>query len=62
MVDGFIPDLDKTREPLVEDLVNISKEFQKRGVKFIVMGGFAVNNSVYIRTTMDIDFLMPTER
>jgi hypothetical protein len=49
-----------SRPPSVEDLVELCRELNKRGVKYLVVGGFAIRNAGYPRETGDVDFLMET--
>jgi Nucleotidyl transferase of unknown function (DUF2204) len=43
---------------LDEDLIHFWKTLNKYGVKYIMVGGFAVNLYGYVRTTNDIDLLL----
>ena len=47
-----------SREPSVEDVVQICRELNARGARYIVVGGFAIRHAGYSRTTMDIDLLV----
>lgn len=47
-----------SREPSVEDVVQICRELNARGARYIVVGGFAIRQAGYPRTTMDIDLLV----
>jgi hypothetical protein len=47
-----------SREPSVEDVVQICRELNARGARYIVVGGFAIRQAGYSRTTMDIDLLV----
>ncbi len=47
-----------SREPSVEDLVQICRELNARGARYIVVGGFAIRQAGYPSTTMDIDLLV----
>lgn len=49
-----------SRAPTQEDVVNLCRTLNEIGVKYLVVGGFAVINSGYPRTTGDVDFLMET--
>ena len=50
-----------SREPSVEDVVEICRELNARGARYIVVGGFAIRQAGYSRTTMDIDLLVDAE-
>lgn len=50
-----------SREPSVEDVVEICRELNARGARYIVVGGFAIRQAGYSRTTMDIDLLVDPE-
>ncbi len=47
-----------SREPSVEDVVQICRELNDRGARYVVVGGFAVRQAGYARSTMDIDLLV----
>jgi len=49
-----------SRAPTQDDVVGLCRELNDRGVKYLVVGGFAVINSGYPRTTGDVDLLMET--
>jgi diphthamide synthase (EF-2-diphthine--ammonia ligase) len=49
-----------SRPPSVEDLVELCRELNERGVKYLVVGGFAIRNAGYPRETGDVDLLMET--
>ncbi len=46
------------REPSVEDVIQICRELNARGARYLVVGGFAIRQSGYVRNTMDIDLLV----
>lgn len=48
----------ESRVPLVQDLVNICRALNEHGAKYIVVGGFAVIQHGFLRTTGDIDLLI----
>jgi hypothetical protein len=48
----------ESRTPTLEDLVTICRSLNDCGVKYLVVGGFAVIQHGYLRTTGDIDFLV----
>ena len=55
-------DRPETRPPTIDDLVLLCKELNKEGVKYILIGGFAVNYYGFPRVTEDIDLLVePSE-
>lgn len=41
-----------------EDMKDIINLFERYGVQYALVGGFAVNFYGYVRTTQDIDFLL----
>lgn len=47
-----------TREPSVEDLVELCRELNRLDARYLVVGGFAVRNAGYLRGTSDIDLLI----
>ena len=49
-----------SREPSVEDLVELCRELNARGARYSVIGGFAMRAAGYDRRTMDIDLLIDT--
>lgn len=49
-----------SRQPSVEDLVNLCRELNARGARYVVVGGFAVRSAGYIRETGDVDLLVDT--
>lgn len=49
-----------SRQPTLTDLVNLCRELNGRGARYLVCGGFAIRASGYIRETGDIDFLIDT--
>jgi len=42
----------ESREPTVEDLRNLCRELNRRGAKYVVIGGFAIRAANYNRRTM----------
>lgn len=46
------------REPTVEDLVTLCRELNRLSVFYVVIGGFAMRSTGFIRQTMDIDLLV----
>lgn len=52
----------KSRPPTIDDLVSTCKRLNEEGVKYILIGGFAMNYYGFPRATEDIDFLVdPSE-
>lgn len=49
-----------SRAPTQEDVVNLCRTLNEMGVKYLVVGGFAVIHSGYPRTTGDVNLLMET--
>ena len=43
-----------------KDLRLLCREFNTRGVRYVVVGGFAIVNAGYPRFTLDLDFLIET--
>ncbi len=46
------------RDPTVEDVVGLCRELNRRGVRYVVVGGFAVWAVGYPRHTADIDLII----
>lgn len=51
-----------SRQPSVEDLVNLCRELNARDARYVVVGGFAVRSAGYVRETGDVDLLVDTSR
>jgi hypothetical protein len=49
------------REPTVEDLRDLCRELNQRGAKYVVVGGFAIRATSYIRRTMDVDLIVAAD-
>jgi hypothetical protein len=49
------------REPTVEDLRDLCRHLNETGVRYVVIGGFAIRAANYNRTTMDIDLLVASD-
>ena len=47
--------------PETGDLVRLCREFNRLGAKYIVIGGFAIQQHGFQRATGDIDFLIDTD-
>ncbi len=52
--------LKAARAPTQEDVVELCRELNARGVKCLVLGGFAVINAGYPRTTGDVALMIDT--
>jgi len=50
----------ESREPSLEDLVDLCRQLNAAGAAYIVVGGFAMRAAGYIRRTMDVDLLIAT--
>ncbi len=50
-----------SRSPEEIDLVNLCRELNQRGARYIVIGGFAIITAGYPRSTGDVDLLIDTE-
>ncbi len=48
----------KARPPTIDDLVATCKRLNEEGVKYILVGGFAMNYYGFPRATEDIDLLV----
>jgi hypothetical protein len=48
----------ESREPSVEDLVDLCRHLNAAGARYLVVGGFALRAAGYDRRTMDIDLLI----
>ncbi len=52
----------ESRPPTIDDLVNVCKELNKEKVKYLLIGGFAINYYGLARDTEDIELLVePSE-
>ena len=49
------------REPTAEDLRDLCRELNRRGARYVVIGGFAMRAANYNRRTMDVDLLVATD-
>lgn len=56
------PDGDYSRAPELEDLVELCGRLNAAGVKYVLIGGFAVILHGYVRGTKDIDLLVDASR
>src|SRR5688572_15398185 len=48
------------RAATLEDLVDLCRELNAQGAKYVVVGGFAIRAAGYIRETVDVDLLVDT--
>ena len=48
------------RDPTVEDLVELCRNLNEQGAKYLIVGGFAMRAAGYRRTTGDIDVMLDT--
>jgi hypothetical protein len=55
-------DRDYSRAPEFEDLVELCRSLNREGVRYLLIGGFAVILHGYVRATKDVDLLLdPSE-
>ena len=52
------PDRGYSRAPELEDLVELCRSLNDQGVRYLLIGGFAVILQGYVRATKDIDLLV----
>jgi hypothetical protein len=52
------PKREVTRVPTGAGLVTLARELNRRGVAYLVVGGFAINRLGLVRATEDIDLLI----
>ena len=52
------PEQLETREPTVEDLVDLCRHLNELGAAYVVVGGFAIRAAGYVRQTMDVDLIV----
>lgn len=50
-----------SRQPTVEDLRDLCRELNRRGAKYVVVGGFAIRAANYNRQTMDVDLIVAND-
>lgn len=60
MVDEIPDSLETSRAPTDEDLARLAARLNELGVKYVVIGGFAIMRAGLARSTMDIDLLVDT--
>ena len=51
-----------SRNPTLDDLVMLCRHLNDAGVKYVIIGGFAVIHHGYVRGTGDIDLLIDSSR
>jgi hypothetical protein len=51
---------EESRQPTVEDLLELCRELNARGAKYLIVGGFAIRGAGYIRETGDLDVIIDT--
>ena len=52
------PDRAYSRAPELQDLVDLCRALGEEGVRYLLIGGFAVVLHGFVRTTKDIDLLV----
>lgn len=52
------PEDEVTRPPEERDLIVLARELNRLGVRYVVIGGLAINRLGYVRATDDIDLLI----
>lgn len=64
VMENDYPPIDRLepREPTVEDLTNICREFNRLGVRYLVVGGFAMRVAGFARQTMDLDIIVAADK
>jgi Nucleotidyl transferase of unknown function (DUF2204) len=64
MADGpFDPETGELipRDPSLEDLVELCRELNFRGARFVIVGGFAIRAAGYARHTGDVDLVIAAD-
>ena len=51
-----------TRIPESADLLTLARELNRLGVRYVVVGGFAINRLGFVRATEDIDLLIARDQ
>lgn len=46
---------EESRQPTVEDLLELCRELNARGAKYLIVGGFAIRGAGYLRETGDVE-------
>ena len=52
----------ESRPPTTEDLVQLCRELNRLGARYVVVGGMAMNQHGFVRATEDIDLLIDASR
>lgn len=50
----------ESRQPTVEDLLELCRELNRNEAKYLIVGGFAIRGAGYIRETGDLDVIIDT--
>ena len=50
----------ESRQPTVEDLLDLCRELNRNNAKYLIVGGFAIRGAGYIRETGDLDVIIDT--
>jgi len=50
-----------SRAPELEDVISVCRALNEHGVRYLLIGGFAVILHGFVRTTKDIDFLIDAD-
>ncbi len=51
----------ESRQPSVEDLVDLCRHMNALGARYLVVGGFAIRGAGYLRETYALDFIIDTD-
>ena len=51
---------EESRQPTVEDLLELCRELNSHDAKYLIVGGFAIRGAGYIRETGDVDVIIDT--
>ncbi|MBN8422021.1 MAG: hypothetical protein J0L73_24105 [Verrucomicrobia bacterium] len=51
---------EESRQPTVEDLLELCRELNQHEAKYVIVGGFAIRGAGYIRETGDVDVIIDT--
>ena len=51
---------EESRQPTVQDLLELCRELNARGAKYLIVGGFAIRGAGYLRETGDVDVIIDT--
>ena len=50
----------ESRQPTVEDLLELCRELNRLGARYLIVGGFAIRGAGYLRDTGDLDVIIDT--